>query len=205
MRKAYITTLDAPAGFEYFPDFISRPEADSLAEQLWQLPFVSHVMRGRHTKRKMHHYGWCYAPQLKTLNPAPEPIPDWLLLLRDRCAELAQSLAQDFQQAIVTLYGQKGAGIGPHVDAPAFGPCVLGVSLLSEVEMEFEREGVRYVKTLEPGSLYVMGGEARYEWKHAIHRIPNPPRLSVVFRSVANSGSAQVVAHALPLRVNAAQ
>jgi hypothetical protein len=77
--------------------------------------------------------------------------------------------------------------------------------LLSAVEMEFEREGVRYVKTLEPGSLYVMRGEARCQWKHAICRIPDPPRLSVVFRSVANSGSAQVVAHALPLRVNAAQ
>jgi alkylated DNA repair dioxygenase AlkB len=184
MRKAYITTPDAPAGFEYFPEIISRPEANSLADQLWQLPFVSHVMRGQPTKRKMHHYGWCYAPQLKTLNPAPEPIPDWLLPLRDRCAELAQSLAQDFQQAIVTLYGQKDAGIGLHIDAPAFGPCVLGVSLLSAVEMVFEREGVRYAATLEPRSLYVMRGEARYSWSHAIYRIPNPPRLSVVFRSV---------------------
>jgi len=186
MRRAYITTQIAPAGFEYRPGFISCSEADSLAKRLLQLPFIPSVMRGQPTRRKMHHFGWNYGPQQRNLTPAPDPIPDWLLPLRDRCAEWAQSQAQDFQQAIVTLYGQKDAGIGPHIDAPAFGPCVLGVSLRSAVEMVFEREGVRYAATLEPRSLYVMRGEARYSWKHAIYKIQTPPRLSVVFRSVVS-------------------
>ncbi len=190
MRRAYITTQTAPIGFAYRPGFISCSEEDSLAERLLRLPFIPSVMRGQPTRRKMHHFGWNYGPQQRTLTPAPNPIPDWLLPLRDRCAEWAQSQSQDFQQAIVTLYWQKDAGIGPHIDAPVFGPCVFGVSLLSSVEMVFEREGVRYASKLEPRSLYVMRGEARYSWSHTIYWIPNPPRLSVVFRSVANSGLA---------------
>jgi alkylated DNA repair dioxygenase AlkB len=190
MRRAYITTQIAPAGFVYHPGIISGSEADLLADRLRRLDFDPHVMRGRLTKRKMHCFGWNYDPQRKGLVPVPNPIPDWLLPFRDKCAAQIGDPGAEFEQAIVTLYGQKDAGIGPHIDAPTFGPCVLGVSLLSAVEMELEREGVRYVKTLEPGSLYVMRGAARYEWKHAIYRISNPPRLSVVFRSVADSGLA---------------
>jgi len=184
MLQTPIPIEEAPAGFEYYPEIITATESDFLMEQLMRLEFVSHAMRGRTTKRKMHCFGWNYESNRRTLSRAADQIPDWLIFLRDRCAAVAGAEVGDFQQAIVTLYDRKDAGIGPHTDAPAFGPILLGVSLLSAAEMIFERDNIRCDITLEPRSLYVMKDEARYQWKHAICRTLNPPRMSVVFRSV---------------------
>jgi len=184
MSQTRIPLEDAPPGFEYHPEIITSAESDFLAERLMRLEFASHAMRGRLTKRKMHCFGWNYESNRRTLSRAPEQIPDWLNFLRDRCAAVAGAEAIDFQQAIVSLYGQKDAGIGPHIDAPAFGPILLGVSLLSAAEVIFERDNIRCDITLEPRSLYVMKDETRYQWKHTICRTPSPPRLSIVFRSV---------------------
>lgn len=76
MKKAYITTQIAPASFEYYPEVMTCSEAEFLVDRLLQLPLVSHVMRGQQTKRKMHHFGWSYGPQQRTLSPVPDPIPD---------------------------------------------------------------------------------------------------------------------------------
>jgi alkylated DNA repair dioxygenase AlkB len=195
MRQTPIPLEDAPPSFEYYPEIITAAESDLLAERLMRLEFVWHAMRGRLTKRKMHCFGWNYETQRRTLAQAPEQIPDWLLFLRDLCAEKAGAPAGDFQQAIVTYYGEKDAKIGPHIDAPVFGPIVLGVSLGSAVEMVFERAGIKRAIELEPRSLYVMKDEARYQWKHAICKTPSPPRLSVVFRNEANSASAANYIH----------
>jgi alkylated DNA repair dioxygenase AlkB len=185
MRQTPIPLEDAPPGFEYYPEIITAAEADFLVERLMQLEFVSHAMRGQLTKRKMHCFGWNYESNRRTLTRASEQIPDWLTHFRDRSAAIAGAEAGNLQQAIVTLYDRKDAGIGPHTDAPAFGPILLVVSLLSAAEMIFERDNDKFAITLEPRSLYVMKDEAHYQWKHAICRTPPPPRLSVVFRSVA--------------------
>jgi alkylated DNA repair dioxygenase AlkB len=180
--------ITMPDGFAYFPDALTRPEAEWLAGKLLELPFERREMRGRLTKRKTYCFGRDYDPQRRSLRPMPT-VPEWLDPVRDRCAELARSRAEDFTQAIVSLYGERDAKIGPHVDHHRFGPVVLGLSLLSPVEMKFEREGVRFVRTIEPGSVYVIGGEARWLWKHSTGRVSSPPRLSVTFRSLAGGVS----------------
>ena len=65
-----------------------------------------------------------------------------------------------------------GATIGWHRDAPMFGTPVIGVSLVSPCTMKLRRktgEGFEVsVQTLEPRSLYILGGSARSQWQHSI-------------------------------------
>jgi alkylated DNA repair protein (DNA oxidative demethylase) len=145
MRRVHKEMFDAPVGFEYWPEVISRLEADYLAEKLLPLPLAPHAIRGRLTKRKMHNFGWHYDAQRRASQAVLEAIPGWLITLRDKCAELTKTPAEDYVQATVTLY-EKGAAIGAHIDAPIYGPCILGISLLTSVELELWKREVRYYR-----------------------------------------------------------
>ncbi len=68
---------------------------------------------------------------------------------------------------IVNEY-EANQGIKPHTDAPAFGPNVASISLLSPVVMDF-RNKTTFQKAqlaLEPRSILVMTGESRTDWTH---------------------------------------
>jgi alkylated DNA repair dioxygenase AlkB len=103
-----------------------------------------------------------------------------------RCAALAAVPADRLAEALITRY-PPAAGIGWHRDAPAFGPTVVGVSLLSACTMRFQRRvrGERRVfeLELEPRSVYVLGGSVRAVWQHSIPAVERL-RYSVTFRSV---------------------
>lgn len=71
------------------------------------------------------------------------------------------------RQAIFNLY-LAGQGITPHVDLLRFADGIIGVSLGSAAVMEFTRNGHYHSILLKPGDLYVLSGEARYEWQHGI-------------------------------------
>jgi alkylated DNA repair dioxygenase AlkB len=96
-------------------------------------------------------------------------------------------------QVIVNEY-QPGQGIAPHLDSLAFGPVVASLSLGSACSMGFEGPGGEALSLwLEPGSLLVLGGEARSSWKHGIAkrrsdvvdgvRHPRGRRVSLTFRT----------------------
>jgi len=108
-------------------------------------------------------------------------------------------MASPADQVIVNEY-LPGQGISAHVDCvPCFGPDVAAISLGSACTMDFTslEGGVKAPVRLEPGSLCVMTGPARYEWRHAIAarksdltdagRIPRGRRVSVTFRTVLHA------------------
>ncbi|KAI3506631.1 hypothetical protein L1887_21191 [Cichorium endivia] len=84
-----------------------------------------------------------------------------------------------FNQLIVNSY-QPGEGICAHVDLMRFEDGIALVSLESSCVMHFSREvannekesQVRIPVYLTPGSLLLISGEARFEWKHEINRKP---------------------------------
>jgi hypothetical protein len=97
-------------------------------------------------------------PELPGLLEGHLPIADL-----DAIMDMQKSL-----QVIVNLY-ELGKGITPHVDLVSrYGPLVLGISLLSSTAMEFEKDATTYSTLLEAGDIYVLTGEARYDWKHSI-------------------------------------
>jgi alkylated DNA repair dioxygenase AlkB len=179
-----VERCSAPSGFLYHPDFVSVDEERCLIGPVRALEFGEVKMRGQVARRRTAHFGWVYSYESWRIEPGP-PIPEFLLPLRQRAAALAGVGADDLAEVLVTEYAP-GAGIGWHRDAPMFG-VVIGISLLGACRFRFQRgtgeARETRVVTLEPRSVYVLTGAARWQWQHSI-----PPtrerRYSVTFRTL---------------------
>lgn len=179
-----------PEGFHYFPDLLEAAEEARLVRQIESLAFAEVQMHGVVARRRVAHFGWVYGYQNWTIVPGP-PIPDFLLELRARAAAIIGTDPETFVQALVTRY-PAGAAIGWHRDAPMFGPIVLGVSFLSACRFRFQRETAggheTFAQPVEPRSMYVLSGAARFEWQHSIPAT-KALRYSVTFRKLAKGDS----------------
>jgi alkylated DNA repair protein (DNA oxidative demethylase) len=145
-------------------------------------PFRFHGWLG---KRLTASYGWRYDFDTASFGPA-DPIPDWLLPLRQKAAGFARLQPDDLAQALVIRY-DPGAGIGWHRDRPVF-EHVIGVSLGATATMRFRRRRLggfdRASALLAPRSIYHLTGEARHEWEHCISEM-EVTRWSITFRSLS--------------------
>jgi DNA oxidative demethylase len=175
---------EEPEGLVYRPELISPEEEAGLLEILEELRFDPIVLHGQAAKRTGRHFGLDYDYGSRTPMPG-EAIPDWLLPLRARAAELAGREPEELVEILVQRY-PPGSTIGWHRDAPAF-DIVVGVSLGGSSRLRFQRgkDEQRRVWEVElaPRSGYVLAGQARRSWQHSI-----PPtkelRYSVTFRTL---------------------
>ena len=144
-------------------------------------PFRFHGWLG---KRMTVSFGWNYDFETKRFAPT-EPIPDWLLAVRERAARFACLEPDDLVQALLIKY-DPGAGIGWHRDRPVFDH-VVGISLGAPATMRFWRRSAggfdRDSAELTPRSIYHLRGEARHDWEHSIAEM-NVIRWSITFRSL---------------------
>jgi alkylated DNA repair protein (DNA oxidative demethylase) len=175
---------EPPPGLVYRPAFLTDAEQAELLGVLDALDFRPIVMKGQTARRTARHYGLGYDYEARGPLEPTEPIPPWLAGLQERSAALAERPAEELVEALVQRY-PAGATIGWHRDAPMFG-VVVGVSLGSACRMRFQRTvaGERSVReiVLDPGSAYVLTGQARWSWQHSIP--PTPAlRYSVTFRT----------------------
>ena len=150
-------------------------------------PFRFHGWTG---KRLTASFGWRYDFDDASFRMT-EPLPDWLLPLRNRAATFAGLAPQEFAHALLIRY-DPGAGIGWHRDRPVF-EHVVGVSLGNPATMRFRRRRradggfERFAAPLAPRSAYHLSGEARHEWEHGIAPM-DVPRWSITFRSLSEKG-----------------
>jgi DNA oxidative demethylase len=174
--------MGLPEGFFYQPEFVSEGEQRNLIDQFEQLEFSSVVMHGVEARRRVIHYGRVYAFESYQLAPGP-PIPDFLLSIRTRSAELLATDPDELAEALITQY-PPGAVIGWHRDAPKFGR-VVGISLLSACRLRFRLgKGIERAHIeLEPRSAYVLRGAARATWQHSIPAV-KALRYSITFRTI---------------------
>lgn len=148
-------------------------------------------------RRRVQHYGYLYNYRSRSITPQSYlgPLPDWAAKLAERLL-MDTPVASTPDQLIVNEY-LPGQGISPHVDCvPCFGDVVLSVSLGSTCVMAFdEPKSKQSIQVLvEPGSLMVMTGDARYAWRHSIaarksdivegRRMERGRRVSLTFRTV---------------------
>lgn len=172
-----------PAGFVYRQDVISPDEEKGLVERFARLPFKRFEFRGYLGKRRIVSFGWRYDYSGRRLRES-EDIPDFLLPLRERAAEIAVLAANGLQQVLVTEYAP-GAGIGWHLDKPMFED-VLAVSLLSPCVLRLRRkQGAGWERrsiNVLPRSAYVLRGPCRRDWEHSVPPVANL-RYSVTFRN----------------------
>jgi alkylated DNA repair dioxygenase AlkB len=174
---------ELPDGFHYQPEFLSREEESQLVQTIDQLPFTAFDFHGYIAKRRIVEYGWEYDFSSRQASRAPE-IPDYLLPLRDRAAAFAGVMANHLVEAVVTEY-PPGAPIGWHRDVPQF-EIIVGISLLSSCRMRlkpYRGEGKLVSIMLEPRSLYIISGLARWKYQHSIPAVEKL-RYSITFRTL---------------------
>jgi len=146
----------APPGFRYRAELVTPDEERELAARLATLAFEPFQFRGYEGRRRVISFGLKYdfnGPGLVTV----DPLPDWLLPIRDRAAAFAV-----FEK-------------------------VVGVSLLGATVMRFRRRaGTRFERInvpVEPRSAYLLDGPARTEWEHSLPEA-RAHRYSITFRNL---------------------
>jgi alkylated DNA repair dioxygenase AlkB len=178
----------APEGFTYTADFISADEERELLARLSTVELHAVVMHGQAAKRTVAHFGAGYGYDSRRAQPDAPPIPDWLQPL---CARVARPMAaRTVDEVLITKY-PRGARIGWHRDAPAFGPTVAGLSLSGGCRLELRRKRgrawERWSTELAPRSLYVLAGGMRKIWQHMIPAVAGE-RWSITFRTLVARG-----------------
>jgi len=175
-------------GLELRDDFIGEEEERTLIEHIDRLGLSPFRFQGWTGKRLTRSFGWRYDFDDASFTET-EPIPDWLLPLRERAAAFARVAPNDFAHALVVRY-DPGAGIGWHRDRPQFDK-VVGVSLGAATTMRFrQRTGSGFRRAnveLEPRSAYLLSGEVRSDWEHSI-AAHEALRFSITFRSLSERG-----------------
>ncbi|MFD0917561.1 alpha-ketoglutarate-dependent dioxygenase AlkB [Pseudahrensia aquimaris] len=183
-----------PNGLQLKRNLISSEQHDRLLSQVDAQPWRTDL------KRRVQHYGWRYDYRARSVarDDYIGQLPNWL-------SSIAHKLKADGffatipDQAIVNEY-LPGQGISSHVDCePCFGDSVASLSLGSRCVMNFEQvsDSTRFQALLEPCSMIIISGEARFGWKHGIAarksdviggiRHKRKRRVSITFRTV-NSG-----------------
>jgi len=177
----------APDGFRYAPDVIPDDLQQVLVDQMSKLPFKAFDFHGFEGKRRTVSYGWKYDFDAERVRKS-EDIPPFLLSARELAAAFAAIDPNRLQQALVTEYSP-GAPIGWHKDKFVFGR-VVGVSLLSSCTFRLRRrQGDKWQRRsfiVEPGSAYVIAGDARNLWEHSIPPVDRL-RYSITFRELATA------------------
>ena len=178
-----------PSGFSYQAGLIEPQCERALLAQLTRLPFHEFEFHGFQAKRRVVWFGWRYDFNGGGLRRTHEPLPPFLISVRDRAAAYAQIKPWDLQQVLVTEY-RPGAAIGWHKDRSDFG-VVVGLSLLSPCRFRLRRKNkVKWERvnlTLPPRSIYVLRGASRSEWEHSIPAV-SALRYSITFRTVLDAG-----------------
>lgn len=175
---------ELPAGFLYRDEFLTEAEEADLVRIFRGLEFAAYDCHGYLAKRRIVRYGGSYDINTREPSETVEPVPEFLLGVRERAAEFAGISADTLVQAMVSEYSV-GTPIGWHRDAPQFGT-IIGISLGSACRMRlkpYQSTGKLLSLRLEPRSIYVMRGAARSRWQHSIPAV-DQMRYSITFRTL---------------------
>ena len=141
--------------------------------------------------RRVQHYGYRYDYKRRAVAEPTVAIPaEWFGLF----GGVDEAKGQEWNQVIVNEY-LPGQGISAHVDSLAYGEVIRCYTLGSGATMRFTHSsGVVKELYVEPRSVYIMTGEARYQWKHEMvarksdtvegKKVPRGRRVSVTLRWV---------------------
>ncbi|RKP36096.1 hypothetical protein BJ085DRAFT_19381 [Dimargaris cristalligena] len=191
-----VQTIPEIPGLSMYPEFIGPDEQTALMATLDGLPWSGlGVGPNPELKRRTQQRGCTFSFRYRKAITSTEPLPGWA---RDLVARLAPlTTMKDALNSIIINEYQPGQGIMPHVDSlTAFGDTVFALSLLSPCVMTFDRVGSTdsYPIVLEPRSLLVLTGPARFGFRHGISKdlvetlgdrtIHRERRVSLTFRYI---------------------
>jgi len=167
-------------GLTYEDNVLTIQQEQQIVNYIDQQPWNTSL------KRRTQHYSYEYVYTSRTAAKPTTPlggpikqIGDWLNT--EGIIPLMPA------QCIVNEY-LKTQGISKHTDAKSFGPTIVSISLLQPCTMTFTKGSDVVDLCLQPRSMLVLSGEARYVWKHEIkpinHVSDDYRRLSLTFRTI---------------------
>jgi alkylated DNA repair dioxygenase AlkB len=184
ITRKTIRPAEPPQGFVYRENFIALAEQAKLINEIEKLPLKEFEFHGYLGKRRTMSFGWHYRFDVESLNQV-EPIPEFLMPLRERAAALAGLGPDNLPHVLVTEYSP-GTPIGWHRDKGVFDE-VIGVSLLSSCPFRLRRKTKdgweRFTQSLAPRSVYILRGDVRTTWEHSIPPVGSLS-YSITFRSL---------------------
>lgn len=186
---------DAPAaltlpGLQYIPDYITAAEEAMLVAEIEQAGWCHVGMQ-----RLVRQFGIPYSFSRRAVVPGEvaEPLPEVIQAIALRL-HTENWLPTVPVQILANRY-LPGEGISFHVDAAEFAG-IADLSLLSACVMEFRhlKTGEKQKCWLDPRSLLILTGEARWKWAHSIpyrkrdrhagRTQIRQPRISLTFRTL---------------------
>lgn len=148
--------VPAIEGLRYIPNFLTASDHNRLLTLIDAAPWNTNW------KRRVQPYGGAYG------SSSSAPMPLWAKELAER---LHNMYLTPFicDHMLVNEY-LPGQGIAPHADYDLYDRTVVSISLGSHCMMDLERlDGTeKHGLWLEPRSVLIMDGEARYQWRHGI-------------------------------------
>ena len=179
-----------PAGLVYTPDFIDVNEERRLLLAIRDVPMHDAQYYKYTARRRVASFGASYDFESRQLHDAA-PVPEFLMPLRRRLAEMVSVADDSFVQTLITEY-RPGTPLGWHRDALNY-ELVAGVSLGGRCRIRFRpypprggRDPNTFAIELAPRSIYVMRDEVRWKWQHSIPATPEQ-RWSITFRTLRNA------------------
>jgi alkylated DNA repair dioxygenase AlkB len=148
-------------------------------------------------KRRVQHYGYKYDYKKRAVIQAMYlgELPAWAKKLAGRLHQ--QGFTPQIPDQLIVNEYKPGQGIASHIDCVScFGDPILCLSLGSACVMNFTHipAGIKAALLLQPGSLLILQGEARYQWHHSIAprkrdkyrgaELARTRRVSLTFRTV---------------------
>ena len=199
VRQALLFEEAAPiasaiVGLSYIPNYIDESSEAALLETIDAQPWMHDL------KRRVQHYGWRYDYKARNVTNDLKigELPDWL---QGYATKLQQAgLFYEMPDQVIINEYQPGQGISAHIDCvPCFADNIASLSLGSPCVMDFTHAttGGKQSHLLEPRSLLMLTGDARYVWQHAIAErksdrynsqiIQRTRRISLTFRKVIST------------------
>ena len=168
--------------------------SDNIIEKLDKLQWVP--LSSSKNSRMVQHYGYKYNYSTYNIKEKCEPLPNDLEFLPDILTNICKKIfvkTDKFNQCIINNYNV-GQGICKHIDVKSYGSVIGCFTIGSGSSMIFRNGSINHEIYIEPNSLYIMSGDARYLYTHEMpsrktdtingKSIKRSRRISLTFRNV---------------------
>ena len=174
------------SGLIYLQDYVSEEHHEWLIKQVDAQAWDTTL------QRRVQHYGYRYDYKARrvTSDMYLGPLPKWLTRIANQLHD--DGLIEIVPDQVIINEYEPGQGIAAHTDCePCFGHRIFSLSLGGTAVMEFSHPTQDKITVfLQPRSLLMMYGEARYNWQHGIPArksdagVKRARRISLTFRKV---------------------
>lgn len=196
-----VKKIKSVSGLYYIPNILSYyPNLDytnivkELDENKWE------QVTSNMNSRIVQQYGYKYNYNTNNIKDVTTPFIPCLTILKNILEEIVEEILPNanipFNQCIVNNY-MTGQGISKHIDNIQYGNTI-GCYTIGDIDSgaTFKFRKDEQVKSIyiEPNSLYIMSGDARYLFSHEMTKakkdkvnnniIPRGRRISITFRNV---------------------